>query len=138
MKREGISTLFIHGFPWALSYLLDRFLFVWKCSLCGFWKYFVKMPLFRKSFVMILVFIRMYTKCWTFEQISCFQSVWCVFVLKVSKQLRSFLPTQKSFVHFSFILILLPYHWLVKSLIFGCKGTGMGHHIVMIAISNGK
>ena len=22
MKREGASTLFIHGFPWALSYLL--------------------------------------------------------------------------------------------------------------------
>ena len=22
MKREGISTLFIHGYPWALSYLL--------------------------------------------------------------------------------------------------------------------
>ena len=21
MKREGISTLFIHGYPWALSYL---------------------------------------------------------------------------------------------------------------------
>ena len=26
MKREGISTLFIHGFPWALSYLLDHLL----------------------------------------------------------------------------------------------------------------
>ena len=24
MKREGISILFIHGFPWALSYLLDH------------------------------------------------------------------------------------------------------------------
>ena len=22
MKREGISTLFIHGYPWALSYLV--------------------------------------------------------------------------------------------------------------------
>ena len=22
MKMEGVSTLFIHGFPWALSYLL--------------------------------------------------------------------------------------------------------------------
>ena len=21
MKREGVGTLFIHGFPWALSYL---------------------------------------------------------------------------------------------------------------------
>ena len=26
MKREGISTLFIHGFPWALSCLLDHLL----------------------------------------------------------------------------------------------------------------
>ena len=26
MKREGINTLFIHGFPWALSYLLDHLL----------------------------------------------------------------------------------------------------------------
>ena len=26
MKREVISTLFIHGFPWALSYLLDHLL----------------------------------------------------------------------------------------------------------------
>ena len=24
MKREGISTLFIHGFPWSLSYFLDH------------------------------------------------------------------------------------------------------------------
>ena len=28
MKREGISTLFIHGFPWALSYLLDHLLLI--------------------------------------------------------------------------------------------------------------
>ena len=26
MKREGIITLSIHGFPWALSYLLDHLL----------------------------------------------------------------------------------------------------------------
>ena len=26
MKREGASTLFIHGYPWALSYLLDHLL----------------------------------------------------------------------------------------------------------------
>ena len=38
----------------------------------------------------------MYIKCWTFENISCFENVWCVFermfVLKMSKQLRTFLP----------------------------------------------
>ena len=28
MKREGISTLFIHGYPWALSYMvLDQLAF---------------------------------------------------------------------------------------------------------------
>ena len=32
MKREGISTLFIHGFPWALSYFLDHFL-LFECAL---------------------------------------------------------------------------------------------------------
>ena len=32
MKREGISTLFIHGFPWALSYLLDHLL-LFECVL---------------------------------------------------------------------------------------------------------
>ena len=33
MKREGISTLFIHDFPWALSYLLDHLL-LFECA-CG-------------------------------------------------------------------------------------------------------
>ena len=33
MKREGISTLFIHGFPWALSYLLDHLL-LFEIVLC--------------------------------------------------------------------------------------------------------
>ena len=32
MKREGISTLFIHGFPWALSFLLDH-LRLFECVL---------------------------------------------------------------------------------------------------------
>ena len=27
MKREGISTLFIHGYPWALSYLFRSLAF---------------------------------------------------------------------------------------------------------------
>ena len=35
MKREGISTLFIHGFPWALSYLLDQLLLFGDYALCG-------------------------------------------------------------------------------------------------------
>ena len=42
MKREGISTLFIHGFPWALSYMLDHLLLVENVLLCGFLKVFGK------------------------------------------------------------------------------------------------
>ena len=43
MKREGISTLFIHGFPWALSYLLDHLLFVcFEIVLCVVLKVFCK------------------------------------------------------------------------------------------------
>ena len=35
MKREGASTLFIHGFPWAFSYLLDHLLlFECACGVC--------------------------------------------------------------------------------------------------------
>ena len=43
MKREGISTLFIHGFPWDLSYLLDHLLFVcFEIVLCVVLKVFCK------------------------------------------------------------------------------------------------
>ena len=43
MKREGASTLFIHGFPWALSYLLRSLAFVClKLCLVLFLKVFVK------------------------------------------------------------------------------------------------
>ena len=31
MKREGVSTLFIHGFPWALRYLLIFKFLVFVC-----------------------------------------------------------------------------------------------------------
>ena len=41
MKREGVSTLFIHGFPWALSYLLDHFL-LFEIVLCVVLKVFCK------------------------------------------------------------------------------------------------
>ena len=74
MKMEGISTLFIHGFPWALSYLLDHFLLFLKCAcdvgfesilkmwLCNdsrlyknaykvlFWKYLLKRDYFERCF----------------------------------------------------------------------------------------
>ena len=54
MKREGASTLFIHGYPWALSYLLRSLALLLKlfemviCILCCFEKYFEKRPSFRQ------------------------------------------------------------------------------------------
>ena len=55
MKREGARTLFIHGFPWALSYLLrslalllklfEMVLGVW----CGFESILIRGHSFRQS-----------------------------------------------------------------------------------------
>ena len=65
---------------------------------------------------MILVSIRMHTKCWTFENISCFLKVFGVFekmfVLKMDyeKATKNVLPTQKSFIHFFLPLIMISYH----------------------------
>ena len=76
----------------------------------------------------VMIHVGMYTKCWTFENISCFESLFLkefgvlkvffvlkvfvlkVFVLKMTKQLRTSLPTQNSFVHFllSFDISILP------------------------------
>ena len=40
MEREGASTLFIHGYPWALSYLFRSLAFAFNCLkwcfVCGF------------------------------------------------------------------------------------------------------
>ena len=47
MKREGISTLFIHGYPWALSYLLRSLAFsivLNSAFVCGFGNVLKKMP----------------------------------------------------------------------------------------------
>ena len=62
--------------------------------------------------------VRMYIKCWTFENISCFESVCCVFVLKVSKDVRfesekatkNVSTYSKVFVHFFLPLILISYN----------------------------
>ena len=58
MKREGIRTLFIHGFPWALSYLLRSLasLFqLFEVVLCLVLKVFGKEAFVYAIFVMILV-----------------------------------------------------------------------------------
>ena len=67
MKREGVSTLFIHNYLWALSYLLDHLknaLFEKVfCDVCKFENIFQN-AFVAANFVMILVSIRMCTKCW--------------------------------------------------------------------------
>ena len=60
MKREGASTLFIHGFPWALSYLFRSLAFAFQLfemvlCVCGFEKCFEKEAIVVATFVMILV-----------------------------------------------------------------------------------
>ena len=42
MKMEGVSTLFIHSYPWALSYLLDHLLLV-EIVLCVVFESILKM-----------------------------------------------------------------------------------------------
>ena len=49
MKREGASTLFIHGYPWALSYLLRSLAFAFQLfemvlCVCGFENALKKRP----------------------------------------------------------------------------------------------
>ena len=48
MKREGASTLFIHGYPWALSYLFRSLSLLFNCLkwcfVCGFERCFEKRP----------------------------------------------------------------------------------------------
>ena len=84
--------------------------FVWQCALWWFLKVFLKRRLrlgelcndsrFGENVYKVLDFWK-YFMFWKCLVCICFEIVWCVFVLKVSKQLRTFLPTQKSFVHFS-------------------------------------
>ena len=94
------------------------------------------------------MFVRTYTKCWSFKNISCLENVSkvflkvLVFVLKISKDIwfeneqanRKNIPTQKSLFISSFLWYCYLTIDLVRSLIFGCRGTGVGHRIAMIAI----
>ena len=80
MKREGVSTLFICSYLWALSYLLDHLLLfenvlvVWVSKV--FWK---------RAFVMVLVSIRTCTKC-CFEN-SSKRCLWNVFLKVILKRI---------------------------------------------------
>ena len=50
MKREGVSTLFIHSYLWALNFFLDHL------KMCLWWvlKVFLKSAFVEENFVMIL------------------------------------------------------------------------------------
>ena len=107
MKRGGISILFIHSYLRVLSCLLDHFLCLKMCFVMVF-ENILKRRLCLGKLCNGSRLIRTYTKFCTFENISCFESVWCVFarmfILKVSKQLGTFLPTQKVFLLISLFL----------------------------------
>ena len=49
MKREGVSTLFIHSYIWALSCLLDHFLCLKICFVVVFESILDKAPSFRQT-----------------------------------------------------------------------------------------
>ena len=77
MKREGVSTLFIHGYPWALSYLVFQitcfaFAIVLNGALCGFEKYFVKEAIVLAIFVMILIRKNVYKDVCLLKNVSMF------------------------------------------------------------------
>ena len=55
MKREGASTLFIHGYPWALSYLFRSLALFFNCLKWCFVYGFEKEAIVVAIFVMILV-----------------------------------------------------------------------------------
>ena len=90
--------------------------------MCKF-KNVLKMPKFG-NFVMILVSLRMHTKC--FLSLKNIQKSVCekMFVLKFDyeRAINSCLPTQKSFVLFLLLQIVISYHQLVGSHIIGCEG----------------
>ena len=93
------------------------------------------MILVRKNVSKVLIF----WKCFKFER--CFESVGVCFenskdvCFEMDQVTRSNLPTQKFFM---FIFFLLWHCYLtidlVDNSIFGCKGMGVGHRIVMIAM----
>ena len=67
MKRVGVSTIFIHSYLRALSCLLDHLKnSLFEKVLCDGCKVenILQNAFVAANFVMILVFIRMCTKCW--------------------------------------------------------------------------
>ena len=137
MKREGVSTLFIHSYLWALSCLLAHFwnCFVLNVFVVNFESFFEKRlrlgklcndSRFGKNVYKVLNFWKYLNgKCWCiWKKCLCFEY----------EQATKNVSTYSKVFCSSPSLILLSYHLLVRSLIFGCKGTGVGHRIVMITM----
>ena len=141
MKREGASTLFIHGFPWALSYLFRSLAFafqLFEMVLCvWFWKCFEKRPclanLCNDSCLNIykgVCLLKRFFNVWKFVFGKCFEIVlWGVFenskdvFASFDQVTKSCLPyfTQRSLLHIfnPFDSVVLPLH-LVNNLVLGC------------------
>ena len=142
MKREGASTLFIHGYPWALSYLFRSLAFAFQLfemvlCMCGF-KNVLKRGhrcgnLCNDSCLNIYKGVCLLKRCfnvWKFDLWKCFKIVlWCIFensndvFASFDQVIKSYLPylTQRSFLHIfnPFDSVVLPLH-LVNNLVLGC------------------
>ena len=134
MKRECISTLFISSYLWALSCLITlkmlylKCVWVW-CKFEIFWKRLCLGKLCNdsrlyKNVYKVLVLKNSSMRCLFFWR--CVESLSMKMVLICEQATTSVLPTQKVFVLFLLFYMLLSYHWLVRSPIIGCEGTGVG------------
>ena len=151
MKREGISTLFIHGYPWALSYLVFRSLaLIFDClkngvcvCVCVFWKCFEIDAFVSATIVMtrvwvyttVCIFSKRYFK--VFLEV-CFESVCEVWFLKRRQVFcfASLIQVTKSSSTPKFLKRLLlcfnpfnkfvPPLYLVDNLMLGCERDRRG------------
>ena len=139
MKREGASTLLIHGFPWALSYLLRSLalllkLFEW-CFVFGvILKVFWKETIILAIFVMILVRQNVYKDVCLLKNVSmfwkmfgkCFEMCVCLFlkIVRIVWKRASNLELSTLLKCLSYAFLFLWHCWftidLVNNPIFGC------------------
>ena len=141
MKREGASTLFIHGYPWALSYLFRSLAFsfqLFEMVLCvWFWKMFWKEAfclgnLYNDSCLNVykgVCLLKIYFNVWKFV-LGNFLKLCCEVCLKIArmflqvliKKLRVVYPIllkDLSYVFNPFNSVVSPLY-LVNNLVLGC------------------
>ena len=139
MKREGIGTLFIHGYPWARSYLLRPLAFcfqLFEMVLCvWFFENVLKRGhrcgnLYNDSYFNVYKGVFSFEKCFNVWKI-CFGKMFCNCVfLKLARIFASFDQVTKSYLPYftqrSFLYVFNPFDsvvlplYLVNNLIFGC------------------